>query len=186
MTRERLTITLKKELLDRIDSLVDGQKIRNRSHAIESLLTKATHQHPAKVLILAGGKGIKDQLDNDIPKAMLPLAGKPLLEHTIVSLKSRGLDEIIISCGKDSQNIRSYFGNGDRHGVSITYLSQEGLPGTAQPLAQARDTLGSQTFVLMYGDVSTDLNLLDLLEFHRHQRGSVATMALTSVEHVSM
>jgi len=145
-----------------------------------------SHQHPAKVLILAGGKGVKDQSGNDMPKAMLPVSGKPLLEHTLASLSSRGFNEIVISCGRDSQGLQSYFGDGKRFGASITYLSQGGIPGTAQPLAQAKNALGSQTFVLLYGDVSTDLNILDLLEFHKHQRGSVATMALTSVEHVSM
>lgn len=188
MTRERLTITLKKELLDKIDALVDGQKVRNRSHAIESLLTKATHQHPAKVLILAGGRGVKDPASGvDMPKAMLVVSGKPLLEHTIDSLKNRGLVDIVISCGKDSKNLRTHFGNGERFGVSITYLSQEGLKaGTAQPVASAREALGNQTFILLYGDVVTDLNVLDLLEYHKHQRGSIVTMALTSVERVSL
>ncbi len=188
MTRERLTITLRKDLLDTIDALVDGQKIRNRSHAIESLLTKATHHRAVKVLILAGGRGIKDpSTHKEIPKAMLLMEGKPLLEHTLGMLKERGLDDITISCGKGCESIKEYFGDGSRFDVTIAYISQESLtPGTAQPLAHAKDAVGNDTFVMMYGDVATNLNILDLLEFHKHQRGSAATMALTSVEHVSM
>ncbi|MEK7827956.1 MAG: sugar phosphate nucleotidyltransferase, partial [Thermodesulfobacteriota bacterium] len=188
MTRERLTITLRKDLLEKIDSLIDGQKIRNRSHAIESLLSKATHHHPVKVLILAGGKGVKDPDSGKvIPKAMLPIFGKPLLEHTITGLHERGLDDIVISCGTGSERIKSFFGTGEKFGVSLVYLSQDGLaPGTAQPLRAAQAAMGSGSFIVLYGDVLTDLNILDLLEFHKQQRGSIATMTLTSVEHVSM
>src|SRR3989338_574688 len=98
MSKVRLTITLEEDLLKRVDSAIDGTKIRNRSHAIESLLTTCLIPKSTKVLILAGGQGVKFRpLTYELPKSLLPISGKPLLEHTLSSLKAQGLTDIYIS-----------------------------------------------------------------------------------------
>lgn len=187
MPRERLTITLRTDLLAKIDACVDGDKIRNRSHAIEHLLGKALHVDPIKALILAGGKGSYDVKTNrEVPKALLDIGGKPLLSSTIENLKNQGIEDIFISLGKGGQQIRDVFGNGSLFGVSLTYIEQDqSVPGTAQPLLQAEQFF-SKTFLLLYGDVRADVNFHDVIEFHHAQRGVLATMVLTSVERVSM
>jgi len=187
MGKERLTITLDKGLLKKVDDAIDGSKIRNRSHAIEFLLSSVLVPKQTKVLILAGGEGVKFRpLTYELPKALVPVLGKPLLEYTLESLRSHGLTEIYISIGHLGNKIREYFGDGGRLGLKITYLEQERKrPGTAQPLLEAKSYFQNEPFLVIYGDVLTKLNFLDLLEFHGSSRG-LATLALASVEKPSM
>lgn len=188
MRRERLTITLRDDLLRLVDATIDGAKIRNRSHAIESLLLQILAPKQTRVLVLAGGKGINFRpFTYELPKALIPIRGRPLLEHTLVKLREHHLTDIVISVGHLGEKIREYFGSGERWGLKISYLDQKGLlPGTAQPLKQAEALLSEGPFLLVYGDVLADLNFYDLLNFHQQQKGTVVTMALASVEAVSM
>lgn len=185
MQRERLTITLKNDILKLVDKIIDGDKIRNRSHAIEYLLAKTLVPPKVKVLILAGGQGVSFRpLTYELPKAMIPIKGRPLLEHTLLRLKQFNLMDITISIGHLGEKIKNYFEDGSKLGLKISYLHQPGKSGTAKPLKQA-EPLFKESFLLIYGDVLTDINYLDLLDFHRGQQGQVATMALASVEKVS-
>lgn len=186
--RKRITITLKSEVLKALDRKVDGEIIRNRSHAAETILAKTLLKKPAKALILAGGKEIRlTQLGRDMPKALLPVNGRPILEHIILQLKTSGVEEIIISIKQGGQKIRDHFRNGSRFGVDISYLEQEPAnKGTAQPLKQAQARLMDGDFLLVYGDVLANIDFADFLEFHEHQKNLIATMALASVDRVSM
>lgn len=185
MNRERITITLKKDLLKLLDGSVDGKKIRNRSHAVEFLLAQQLYHAPTPVLILAGGKGAGlPHLPSDTPKALIPFRGKPLLEYTLERLKGEGLTEVFISIGQHGQKIKEYFGDGSRFGMRLTYIEQSlARRGTAQPVKQAQSLLEGDTFLLLYGDVLTNLSYSDLIEFHLNQKNAVATMALASAEH---
>jgi mannose-1-phosphate guanylyltransferase len=187
MAKKRLTITLEEDILKRLDNTIDHSKIRNRSHAIEFLLTSSLKPKSTKVLILAGGEGVKFRpLTNELPKSLIPIAGKPLLEHTLLSLRQLGLSDIYISVGHLGQKIKDYFGDGRNFGLHITYLEQaRAKPGTAQPLLEAKKYFATETFLLIYADVLTKLNFLDLLDFQSSSRG-LATMALVSVEKPSM
>ena len=186
MNRERLTITVRNDLLKLVDGVVDGEKIRNRSHAIEYLLSKALDvQGGTKVLILAGGKPIYlESQKKTLPKAMVKIAGRPLLEQTLERLKAAKLTEIYISLGEGGKSIQEYFGDGSTWGLTIHYLQQKFATGTAQPLMEAKQYLNG-TFLLLYGDVLSDIDFGDLMEFHKKQP-AVCTMALSSVETVSM
>lgn len=188
MKRERITITLKPDLLKVLDSTIDGHRVRNRSHAAELALSKALLKKPVKALILAGGRDIRlPQLGREMPKSLLPIQGRPLLEHTVLRLKASGLDEVIISIGQSGQKIRDHFRNGSRFGVNISYIEQNQIKrGTAQPLRQAQAQLMDNNFLLIYGDVLANIDFGDFLEFHEQQKNLVATMALASVERVSM
>lgn len=187
MAKTRLTITLDEELLKRVDAAIDGNRIRNRSHAIEYLLSTCLIPKSTKVLILAGGEGVKFRpLTYELPKALVPVQGKPLLEHTLESLQNHGLTEIYISIGHLGEKIKDYFGDGKRFGLKISYLAQKRQKrGTAQPVLEAKEHFKDESFLVIYGDVLTKLNFLDLLDFHNSHRG-IATMALASVEKTSM
>jgi NDP-sugar pyrophosphorylase family protein len=187
MAKQRLTITLDSELLKRLDNIIDGSKIRNRSHAIEFLLSSSLVPKKTKVLILAGGEGVKFRpLTYELPKSLIPIQGKPLLEHTLESLRDQGFSDIYISIGHLGEKIRDYFGDGSRFGINIRYLEQKSSKrGTAQPVLLAKSYLGSSPFLIIYGDVLTKLNFFDLVEFHNTHKG-VATVALASVEKTSM
>ncbi|RJR30784.1 hypothetical protein C4569_03860 [Candidatus Parcubacteria bacterium] len=183
MDRKRLTISIKKDLLDQVDRVIDEEKIRNRSHAIEYLLSKSLASKVSKALILAGGKGLKMRpLTYELPKVMLPISGKPLLEHTIDLLRNNEIRDITLSLGPLGEKVKQYFGAGTRFSVKIDYIEQEKeAVGTAQALLQVKEIFSDRPFILIYGDVLAEIDLSDMIEFHLSHKGTV-TMALTSVE----
>lgn len=98
--RNRLTITLKKDLLPLIDEIIDGTRIRNRSHAIEYLLSQSLKPQTNKALILAAGRGVNMRpFTYEIPKTLIPVKGKPILEYSIEQLRESGLKDIYILVG---------------------------------------------------------------------------------------
>lgn len=183
MERSRLTITLKKEILDSVDRLIDGTKIRNRSHAIEYLLSKNFFSEQTKVVILTGGEGVKMRsLTYEMPKALLPLHDKPVLQHTIEFLAKNEFRDIVISIGYLGNKIKEYFKDGLNYGIKITYIDQQGQEnGTAQPIMALRGLISESPFILWYGDVFAKVDLIDMLNFHRAGK-SLVTMGVTSVE----
>lgn len=181
MERERLTITLKPSVISYVDSQIDGVTIRNRSHAIESLIAKAMTPGISQALVLAAGQGIKMRpYTYEIPKPMLPVKGRPILEHIIEQLRSADIRDITIVIGYLGEQIRTHFGDGAKFGVKIRYIEEESQTGTAGPLRIARQILAPQPFLMIYGDVLADINLHELIDYHM-QFGQVATLALTSV-----
>lgn len=185
MRRSRLTITLRKDYLDQLDQLADGQRLRNRSHAIEYLIGKALNVSDVPALILAGGEGAALRpFTYELPKALLPIKGKPLLEHTLLALKKANVSEIILAIDYLGNKIEDYFGNGSKWGLKISYLRGEKSGGTAAAVRQARKILGDRSFLLHYGDVLAQIDYVDMLNAHQSHTG-VGTMALTSVADVS-
>ncbi len=177
----RISITIDEELAKRIDSTVDGLKIRNRSHAIEYLLTKSLLSNKVKkAFILAGGKGTRLRpFTYEMPKSMIPIQGRPLLEHTIMNLRDQDVREIIISLGYMGEKIKEYFGNGSKWGVNITYVAESEPLGTGGPLLLAKPYLNEQ-FLMINGDNLFDMDLQDLFKFHS-KNGNMVTIALTTV-----
>lgn len=187
MNRERLTITLRNDLLKALDAEIDGERLRNRSHAIEYFLSRTLGVKSVRVLILAGGKPVYFESEKKaLPKAMVKIAGKPLLEQTLHRLKAAKFTDVVISIGEGGEVIEDYFGDGSNIGIHITYLRQkDGAQGNAQPLLEAKQFFQS-SFLLLYGDVLSDIDYGDFVEFHRAQKNSLCTMALTSTEAVNM
>jgi NDP-sugar pyrophosphorylase family protein len=183
--RERLTITLRNDLLKELDSRVDGIKVRNRSHAIEVLLSKTLESGKVKkAIILAGGKGTRMRpLTYEMPKPMIPLKGKPLIQHIIELCRKYEIRDIILSIGYLGDKIREHFGDGSHLGVSITYIEEHEEMGTAGPLLLAKEMLKGP-FLMFNGDVLSNIDLADLISFHSEQNG-LATIALTQVEDTS-
>src|SRR3989339_1528176 len=100
MLRKRLTITLRKDLIEILDAEIDGVRIRNRSHAIESMLAYKLNLPVSKAVILAADQGITFRpFTYEMPKAMLPVKGRPLLEHIIARLRKYDIRDISISVG---------------------------------------------------------------------------------------
>ena len=120
-----------------------------------------------KAVILAAGKGKRLMpITSSRPKPMIPLAGKPLLEYTILGLKNAGISEILLIVGYKEEDIREYFGDGqDKFNVSIEYISQEKQLGTGHAVSYAKDFVKDTPFLLMYGDLITDPKIFkDILE----------------------
>ncbi|MFC1662576.1 sugar phosphate nucleotidyltransferase [Patescibacteria group bacterium] len=180
MDRERLTITLKKDLLKRLDQSIDGARIRNRSHAIEYQLNQSLSPKISKAFILAGGRGIQMRpFTYEMPKTMIPVKGRPILEYTIERLRDAGIRDVLIHTGHLGEKIRNHFADGKKYGVNISYQSEKREQGTAAPLRLAKRYFKNQPFLLHYGDVLAGIDIADLIEFHL-MTGMAATMGLTS------
>ena len=133
-----------------------------------------------RALILAAGEGSRLRpLTLDRPKPMLPMGGRPLLEHSIQLLRRHGITEIAINLCYMPRAIVDHFGDGSDFGVAITYSREERLLGSAGA-ARRLDWFFNDTFVVLYGDVLTDIDLGVLLVEHR-RRGALATVALKDV-----
>lgn len=180
--KERISLTLSKSILEKVDSLVDSTKLRSRSHAMEYLLSKALNTKKVEqAVILAGGKGTRLRpLTYEIPKVMIPLQGKPFLQHLIEMLKEYEIRDIILSVGYLKDQIKEYFGNGSKFGVKIRYIEEKEPLGTAGPLKLARDLLKS-SFVMMNGDEYKEVDLNDMFSFHKDQ-GAYGTVGLKTTD----
>ena len=133
-----------------------------------------------KGMILAAGKGTRLRpLTNTTPKPMLPIADRPLLEHIILNLKRCGVTQFGINLYHLPDKVIEYFGDGNHLGVTIKYLVEERLSGSAGGVKQLEQFF-DDTFLLYYGDVLTLSNLQPMIDFHR-QNGCIATMGLYQV-----
>ena len=120
-----------------------------------------------KAMILAAGEGTRLRpLTLDRPKPMLPVAGRPLLDHIIAWLRHYGITGIAMNLHHRPQVVMDHFGNGADFGVHITYSVEEEILGTAGG-AKRLSAFLDETFVLVYGDVLTDFDLGALVDFHR-------------------
>ncbi len=179
--KERISLTLSKNILSKVDSLIDDTIMRNRSHAIESLLAKSLNiKKPKTAFILAGGKGTRLRpITYELPKPMIPVNGRPLLEHHIEMLRDADIRDIIISIGYLGDKIKEYFGNGSKFGVKIRYVEEKEELGTAGPLRLIKD-LVSEAFIMMNGDEYKEIDFVDMFEFHKSQN-VLATIGLITV-----
>lgn len=185
MEREKLTVTIKKDLFSKIDAIVDGKKIRNRSHATEFLIEAGLGINKiSKAVILAGGEGTRLRpYTYEVAKPMLPIKGKPMVQHVIELLKSHGVTEIYLAIGYKGEQIEGYFGNGSRFGLNIKYIKEKKPLGTAGPLRLLRKYL-DDSFYLIWADCISKIDLTDFAHFHKSHDG-LATIALTTVDDTS-
>ncbi len=122
-----------------------------------------------RAMILAAGEGTRLRpLTLTTPKPMLPVSGKPTLEWILLWLQAYGIGEAAINLSYKPEVIESYFGDGTRCGVRLTYSIEETILGTAGG-AKRLETFLNEPFVLVYGDVLTDLNLGELIALHQAQ-----------------
>lgn len=174
----RLEMKLPEDLLRRIGEVVDRRVINSCEEAIELLLRRALCCPPVeRAVILGGGKGVRLRpFTYELPKPLIPIKGKPLMQHIVEFLRYFEIRDITIAIGYLGSKVKEYFGDGSKFGVRISYVEEEQPLGTAGPLNLLRDQLRS-TFLMMNGDVLADLNLNRLLSFHSQHDG-LATIAL--------
>ncbi len=130
-----------------------------------------------KAVILAAGHGSRLRLiSENIPKPMVPVAGRPLLEYTVRLLKKYGVENIFINLHYFPEVITSYFDDGKGWGVNITYSWEKKLLGTAGAVKKL-ETFLKETFLVIYGDNLSNCNIARLCDFHSSKNG-IATIAL--------
>ena len=130
-----------------------------------------------QAVIMAGGEGSRLRpLTSNMPKPMLPIAKRPMMEHILVLLRKHGITDVVATVQFLSSVIRNYFGDGSDLGVSLSYATEDVPLGTAGSVLGARDFL-SGPFLVVSGDALTDIDLEEVVDFHR-ERGAAATLVL--------
>jgi len=130
-----------------------------------------------QAVIMAGGKGTRlGVLTRDVPKPMVPINGKPILLHQIENLRENGILDIILVVGHLGQRIKDYFGDGERFGVRIDYVTEEHPLGTAGNFYYLRDRV-REDFILLYGDILLDIDYSRFVRFHREKGAFVSLFA---------
>lgn len=133
-----------------------------------------------KAVILAGGEGTRLRpLTYSIPKPLLPIGRKPILEITIERLRKYGFRDIMLTVEYKAELIKSYFRDGGSLGVNITYFQEGRFLGTAGPVKAVEDFLDNEPFITMNGDLITDLNFLEMYSIHLEKFAEL-TMATTT------
>ena len=175
-SKDRLTITLNKNLLLRLDSIIDGNKIRNRSHAIEYVIGKYLGAGITKAVILAGGD--KKQCASSV----LRIHNRPVIAYQIEQLKEANIRDLVIVINKKYPYIKEYLGTGKQWNLNITYIEDKKNTGTAQALLLAKQYIKS-TFLMLYCDLLVDIDLLDFINFHQALPNKFITLSVAPSMH---
>lgn len=129
-----------------------------------------------KTVIMAGGKGTRiASVRSDVPKPMIKICGKPILEHQIENLKTCGLTDITLVIGHLGHVIQNYFGDGSKFGVNIEYFVEEHPLGTAGALFKMPQL--TEDFLLLCGDVIIDVDFNRFIAFHKDKKAWASLMA---------
>ena len=130
-----------------------------------------------KAVIMAGGRGTRIRsVASDIPKPMIKIAGKPVLEHEIECLREQGFTDLIITTSHLGSVIMDYFGDGDRFGVKIQYFNEEKPLGNAGALFKIRKQLDGD-FLLLNADAIFNVDFNRFISFHRSHGGLITLFA---------
>lgn len=137
-----------------------------------------------KALFLAGGMGTRlKPLTDELPKPMVPIMNKPLLERNMENLKTFGIHDIVISTCYKSKYIQEYFGDGSKFGLSIEYVCEDIPLGTGGAIKKT-EHLFDDTFLVFNADILCNMDYTDLIDFHKSKSAAV-TIAVTQVENPS-
>ncbi len=110
-----------------------------------------------KAVVLAAGRGTRmRELTAVVPKPMIAVRGKPVLQYIIEGLRDAGIRELLVIVGYHADTVQNFFGDGSRHDVSIQYATQTVQDGTGRVLDLARNFVGDSPFILSYGDILVD------------------------------
>ena len=131
-----------------------------------------------RAMILAAGFGTRLRpLTDTMPKALVPVAGRPLIEYGLLFLRSQGITEVVINLHHLGEKIRAALGDGSLYGMRIFYSPEDFILDTGGGIKNAQSWLEGETFVVVNCDTILDLDLKEALAFHRRNR-AVATLVL--------
>ena len=139
---------------------------------------------PKQAFILAGGKGERLRpLTNDIPKPMVKVQEKPILEHVIKRVVNAGVEEIIIAVSYKAEKVEEHFGDGTNFRTKISYIREQCFLGTGGALKNAQNLIKDK-FIMLNGDTLMDIDFEKMNEFHE-EKTAVGTLALIQVHDVT-
>lgn len=167
--RVRISLTLRPEILELLDSKIDGTKIRNRSHAVEQFLRQSLIGSTGQAVILVGDEG----------KSLKDICGETVIEKLLFRLEKASISKIIICCSDKAQKLRKFLGKKKFSKFTFIYAKNENK-GTAATLFACKDQLEPTPFLFIYGDIFAEVDIYDLIDLHESHNGQ-ATMVITSV-----
>ena len=130
---------------------------------------------------MAGGEGTRLRpMTANQPKPLLPVANRPIMEHVLRLLKRHGFEETVVTVQFLAALVRNYFGDGEDVGMHLQYATEETPLGTAGSVKNAEDALKDDTFLVISGDALTDMDLTEMVRFHK-DKGALVTVGLTRV-----
>ena len=133
-----------------------------------------------KAVVMAGGEGTRLRpMTASQPKPMLPVVNRPIMEHVLRLLRQHGFDETVVTVQFLASLVRNYFGDGEDFGMSLQYATEEAPLGTAGSVKNAEDALRDQPFLVISGDALTDIDLSELVRFHK-DNGALVTVGLAA------
>lgn len=131
-----------------------------------------------KAIIMAGGEGKRlKPITGSTPKPLVPLCGRPVMEHIILLLRRHGITDICAALQYRPDDIKNYFGSGEKFGVRLEYRIEQTALGTAGGVKNCADFYGSEDFLVISGDAACDIDLSKLIAEHQ-RRSPAATIAL--------
>ena len=135
-----------------------------------------------KAMILAAGVGSRlDPLTRNLPKPLVPIVNRPVMEHIIELLHQHGFNEIVVNIHYLGEQIETYFGDGSRLGVRIHWSREDQLWGDAGSVKRMEEILRGDTFIVVGGDDLADIDLTKLINTHK-EKGALSTIALSLVD----
>ncbi|WUH95113.1 mannose-1-phosphate guanyltransferase [Streptomyces sp. NBC_00433] len=134
-----------------------------------------------KAVVMAGGEGTRLRpMTSSMPKPLLPVVNRPIMQHVLTLLKRHGLTETVVTVQFLASLVKNYFGDGEEFGMELSYANEEKPLGTAGSVKNAEDALKDDSFLVISGDALTDFDLTELIAFHK-QKGGLVTVCLTRV-----
>jgi mannose-1-phosphate guanylyltransferase/phosphomannomutase len=134
-----------------------------------------------KAVVMAGGEGTRLRpMTVSMPKPLLPIVNKPIMEHVLRLLARHGFSDTVVTVQFLASLVRNYFGDGEDLGMSLQYVTEQTPLGTAGSVKNAESLLRDDTFLVISGDALTDFDLTDLVKFHQ-DKGALVTVCLTRV-----
>jgi NDP-sugar pyrophosphorylase family protein len=131
-----------------------------------------------RAMVLAAGRGTRlAPLTHTVPKPLVPVGGRPLLEHILAFLRAGGITDVVVNLHHLGHRIEEHLGDGARFGLRIRYSWEDPILDTGGGIKRAEPLLAGEPFVVINGDSLLELRLREVIEFH-HARGGIATMAL--------
>ncbi|MDG2026713.1 MAG: nucleotidyltransferase family protein [Acidimicrobiales bacterium] len=134
---------------------------------------------------MAGGEGTRLRpLTSNVPKPMMPLANRPMMEHILDLLKCHGFDEVVVTVAFMANHIRDWFGDGSEFGVRMVYATEETPLGTAGSVRNAMEEL-TEPFLVISGDVLTDGDLTKIVAAHEEKDATVTIEYVRRIEQLA-
>lgn len=172
-SKARITITLARDLLSQIDGMIDDVTIRNRSHAIELLLRRSLRPTVHTAAILAAGED-----GNGMIPPLRKIGDRLLIEIMLRHLGQHGIRTVFLLAGKHEEKLRAALAEtGNPWNLELEFISEGEPRGTAGAVKLIEDQIGSEPLLVLHGDVLTDIDLSEFVQFHQRE-GTMATIAV--------